>query len=124
MNRNLKNKMQFQRSKIPRSIQSIFNLMVNKGIYNPEVRWVSLGDSKYRTNYMCHCLSYAVEKHIITLQEFDNATVAIENYLESLDWCIDGSMLSALENAELPHGPSDLMAIYTNWYGRPILNVE
>lgn len=88
--------------KEPRSVQEIFDAVIDKGFYTE------------REDYMCLCLQGAYSEGVISKKEMRKAGRSIKSYL---------GRYPALESMLLDHGfPrkfSDRLYIYRNWANRP-----
>lgn len=104
-----------------RKVKEIFNLVANSDYYQPRR---SFPDST--SGFMCSSLMFAKARGLITKEEEDVATKAIDKYLRKL--CTyagylytkhDTALHDALYINKLPSTFEDRKAIYLDWANRP-----
>jgi len=88
--------------KEPRSVQEIFDAVIDAGFYTE------------RTDWMCHSLDGAYFNGVISVKEKEIARRVIREYL---GWF--GTLESKLYHYNLPYEFPDRLAIYRNWKNRP-----
>jgi hypothetical protein len=95
-----------------RNVQQIFNRVIKLGIYKD-------ADFKDRNSrYMCLALSRAKFVGVITKEDCDKASFAIDSYLRPTEFI---SLRVALSYTDLPYDFPATLAIYKDWKNRPTL---
>ena len=95
-----------------RNVQQIFNRVIKLGIYKD-------ADFKDRSSrYMCRALSRAKFVGVITKEDCDKASFAIDSYLRPVEFV---SLRAALSYMDLPYDFPATLAIYKDWKNRPTL---
>ena len=114
-----------------RSIQKVFDIVINHGYYNPYLRkhycmdsMIPLSsDGHRRSYYMCNALNFAEQDRLITLDEYYQNTNAIQNYLQSsCRTTITASIVQVWRIHNLVCEPIDLVRLYRDWESRPSLD--
>lgn len=90
--------------KEPRSVQEIFDAVIDAGFYTE------------RTEWMCFSLRGAHSKGVISAKEMEIAECEIGEYLGGY-----ALLESKLYDGSLPNQFPDRLAIYRNWSSRPSL---
>lgn len=95
---------------IPRTIQEIFNAVIDEGFYSNEFI-----ESK-SSRWMCEAIHYAYVAELLTMEERRLALEEIKEYIQGYTF-----LGSALSISNLPYKYEDRLAIYRNWANRPQL---
>jgi len=88
-----------------RNLQDIFNVVIESGLYREEM-------------YMCHALSRALYRDLISLDEYIKASTSIDIYLKFRSSL---SMKRVFEQCGRKTTMQDRLAIYKDWRNRPRL---
>jgi hypothetical protein len=92
-----------------RDIQTIFNVVIEAGLYPQQ-------PSKTSHDLMCFALSEAVAPQVISLEEYMFAKGEIEDYLGD-----SGLLAVALQRDKLPNCIQNRLQIYQDWANKPPL---
>lgn len=95
-----------------RSIQEIFNVVIEEGFYKSP-----------SCSLMCFALIDAFDAGVISSEEMDAAHEAIRNYLTQTGEYNPIFLKSALFLSGLPYSFEDRLAIYKDWDNRPKLKL-
>lgn len=97
-----------------RSIQEIFNAVIESGYYTEE---------KVQTFYsasMCLSLIFAKDREVITPEEKTRAQKEIDVYMQTSPSLF---LVDNLKSSNLPYDFSSRLAIYLDWGNRPELRI-
>lgn len=98
-----------------RSVQELFNLIIDKGYYGEE-RAVKTSEGTPASELMCHAISYASTDKIISLGEKQRLTKAVQSYIRPF---FEVTLKHHLETLGRPSTLEDRIKIYRDWENRP-----
>lgn len=97
-----------------RTIQEIFNTVIEKGLYPQN------DTTDHSTNYMCISSNVAFRKDYISSAEYLLVEKVIKDYIGSTNF----SLIEHLESLGIPQEKDHCLEIYQNWALRPIHQLE
>jgi hypothetical protein len=100
-----------------RNVQQIFNKVIKSGIYK-DTDFEGADSEGASSRYMCLALSRAKFVGVITKEDCDKASFAIDSYLRPASFVTLRGVLSYMD---LPCDFSARLAIYKDWKNRPTL---